>query len=61
MSEKLDRVIFRPELQEKLMVSSETVRRWIRDEKLPDPDISLTRKTIGWRLSTLEKAGIRLV
>lgn len=61
MNEILDRVIFRPELQEILMVSSETVRRWMREGKLPDPDVALTRKTVGWRLSTLERAGIRLV
>ena len=55
-----DRVIFRPELQELLHVSSETIRRWLLASKLPVPDVALTRKTVGWKRSTLERAGIRL-
>lgn len=56
-----DRVIFKPELQELLQVCSETIRRWRREGRLPEPDVALSRKTVGWRISTLEKAGIRLV
>jgi len=55
-----DRVIFRPELQALLHVSSETIRRWLLASKLPLPDVALTRKTVGWKRSTLERAGIRL-
>lgn len=55
-----DRVIFRPELQALLHVSSETIRRWLLASKLPVPDVALTRKTVGWKRSTLEHAGIRL-
>lgn len=55
-----DRVIFRPELQKLLHVSSETIRRWLLARKLPTPDVALTRKTVGWKLSTLERAGIKL-
>lgn len=55
-----DRVIFRPELQALLHVSSETIRRWLQASKLPMPDVALTRKTVGWKRSTLERAGIRL-
>ena len=55
-----DRVIFRTELQELLHVSSETIRRWLLEHRLPSPDVALTRKTVGWKRSTLERAGIRL-
>jgi predicted DNA-binding transcriptional regulator AlpA len=55
-----DRVIFRPELQQLLQVSSETIRRWLLGKRLPAPDVALTRKTVGWKRSTLERAGIRL-
>lgn len=56
-----DRVIYRAELCDALGVVSETMRRWIRDKKLPEPDVALSRRTMGWRLSTLHAAGIRIV
>jgi predicted DNA-binding transcriptional regulator AlpA len=56
-----DRVVSRPELECALERSSETIRRWIKDGTLPRPDVDLTRKTKGWRLSTLVAAGIRVV
>ena len=55
-----DRVIWRPELQELAKVSSETIRRWIKDERLPKADVAFSRKTMGWRVSTLRAAGINL-
>ena len=55
-----DRVISRTELQAILGRSQETIRRWIKDGTLPTPDYGLTRKTKGWRLSTLIAAGVRL-
>ncbi|UST54935.1 hypothetical protein NF681_07025 [Comamonadaceae bacterium OTU4NAUVB1] len=42
-------------------VSDETVRRWIRQGKLPKPDVDFSLRTRGWKLSTLQKAGINLV
>jgi predicted DNA-binding transcriptional regulator AlpA len=59
--ETTDRVIWRRELQAATMVSSETVRRWMRDGKLPLPDVALSHRTKGWRMSTLRAAGINLV
>ena len=56
-----DRVIYRPQLQQMLSVSSETVRRWMKEGRLPQPDVAMSRKTLGWRLSTLHNAGIGLV
>lgn len=57
---KNDRVIWRGDLQTMLQVSSETVRRWMREGRLPRPDVALTQKTMGWKLSTLRSAGINL-
>jgi len=56
-----DRVIWRRELQAAADVSSETVRRWMRDGKLPAPDVNLSHRTKGWRISTLLAAGINLL
>jgi predicted DNA-binding transcriptional regulator AlpA len=56
-----DRVIWRRELQAAADVSSETVRRWMRDGKLPAPDVNLSHRTKGWRVSTLLAAGINLL
>lgn len=55
-----DRVIWRRELQEKMHVSGETMRRWLRDKKLPEPDVDISSRTKGWKLSTLHAAGILL-
>jgi hypothetical protein len=60
-AETLDRVIWRRELQAAACVTSETVRRWMRDGKLPEPDVNLSYRTKGWRVSTLRAAGINLL
>ena len=57
-----DRIIWRRDLCAALGgVSSETLRRWMKEDKLPKPDVDLSARTRGWRLSTLRKAGLRLV
>lgn len=56
-----DRVLYRTELCETLGVTSETVRRWINEGKIPKPDINLSAKTQGWRVSSLQAAGIGLL
>ena len=55
-----DRVIWRRDLQAATQVSSETIRRWMNSGKLPKPDVQISRRTSGWRLSTLRAAGINL-
>ena len=55
-----DRVIFRPELQSLMSVTSETIRRWMKLNRLPRPDVAMSRKTLGWRVSTLRNAGINI-
>lgn len=56
-----DRVIYRSELCKTLGVGSEAVRRWMKAGKLPKPDVAISQKTLGWKLSTLRNAGIGLV
>jgi predicted DNA-binding transcriptional regulator AlpA len=55
-----DPVLWRYELQSVLCVSSETIRRWIKTRHLPAPDVALSKRTLGWRLSTLHAAGIKV-
>lgn len=58
---KEDRVIWRQDLCKMMGVGSQCVRLWIKAGKLPEPDIDLSLRTKGWRLSTLQAAGIGLV
>lgn len=55
-----DELIMRADLPKRLGRSSETIRRMIKDNKLPPPDVNLSQKTRGWWASTLAKAGINL-
>lgn len=55
-----DRVIFRPELRSMMDVSNETIRRWMKANKLPAPDVAFSQKTLGWRVSTLRSHGINI-
>ncbi|MCA0214787.1 MAG: hypothetical protein LCH79_16610 [Proteobacteria bacterium] len=56
-----DKIIWRTELRQMLdNVSSETIRVWMKKGKLPRPDTQLSARTMGWRRSTLVKAGIAL-
>lgn len=59
--EAADRVLWRSELREQLKVSSETMRRWLRDNKLPPADVHLSQRSMGWKVSTLRAAGINLL
>lgn len=55
-----DRVVLRREIQATMQVTSETVRRWMISGKLPHPDVEISRRTKGWKLSTLRACGINL-
>ena len=55
-----DRVILRRDLTTLLDVCSETVRVWLRTGKLPPPDVNLSRRVQGWRVSTLRAHGINV-
>jgi len=56
-----DRIIWRTELAALCGVTSETIRRWTKSGKLPPPDVDFSFRTRGWRLSTLQKAGINIL
>lgn len=56
-----DRVIWRPDMNAEFGVGTEAIRRWIKSGKLPPPDIAISRKTMGWRLSSLRAAGLGLL
>ena len=56
-----DRMVYRPELQALLDVSSETMRRYIRAEKFGRPDINLSAKKMGGKASTLHQRGVMVV
>jgi hypothetical protein len=53
-----DRVIWRDELQQRLRVCGKTMTRYIASAKLPAPDVYMSAKRMGWRVSTLTKAGL---
>lgn len=56
-----DRVIWRSELMKLCNVTStETIRRWLKEDRLPKPDVRLSQRTTGWKLSTLRAAGINV-
>jgi len=58
---ELDRVIWRPDLAVMLGVGSQCVRKWVKAGRLPKPDVDLSQRTKGWRMSTLRAAGINLI
>jgi len=60
-SAQLDRILWPADLRKALRISPDTLARWRKAGKLPPPDVALTRRTTGWRLSTLRAAGINLL
>lgn len=55
-----DRVLMRADIMKRLNCSRETLRQWIKNNKLPKPDVAISRKTMGWKISTLAAAGINI-
>lgn len=55
-----DSIIWREELTALCGKSGETVRRWLKSGRLPPPDVKLSARTMGWKLSTLRAANINL-
>lgn len=56
-----DTVIWRRDLARRCKVTTEALRRWIKAGKVPPPDVDLSQKTQGWKVSTLRTAGIHIV
>lgn len=42
------------------VTSTETIRRYRRDKKLPKPDVALSKRNVGWKVSTLRAAGVNV-
>lgn len=56
-----DRIIWRQDLQRILSVSLDTMTRYLKSPgKLPPPDVALNSKKIGWKVSTLHAAGVKV-
>lgn len=54
-----DRAVPRTEVRALLGgVTTETVSNWIKDGRLPKPDLQVSRRTVFWKASTLRKAGL---
>lgn len=60
MDELNDRIIYRHDLREILQVTHETMQRWIQTGKLPKPDVDISRKKVGWKMTTLRNAGLNI-
>lgn len=60
MADEQDRVLWRRDLPSTFDVDTETVRRWIKAGKLPKPDVDISRRSRGWRVSTLRAAGLNI-
>jgi predicted site-specific integrase-resolvase len=55
-----DTLLKRHELVARLRISSDTLRRWLVEKRIPPPDIATTRKNQQWRVSSLRAAGLNL-
>jgi len=55
-----DPIITRKELPGLLKVHTDTIRRAFKEGKLPPYDYKLSRKSCGWKRSTLRAAGINV-
>lgn len=60
MTHDPDKIIWRRDLPALFKKSDETIRRWISEGKLPQPDVALSQQSRGWKLRTLHEAGIKL-
>jgi hypothetical protein len=60
MKSETDRVIWRHDLPNLMCVHNNTISKWIKGKKFPEPDVKMTRVHFGWRLSTLRAHGINL-
>lgn len=55
-----DQIIKRSDLRELFGVTTNTVRVWQKEGKLPEPDFKLSERVTGWRLSTLRAHGVNI-
>jgi predicted DNA-binding transcriptional regulator AlpA len=57
---EIDRVIWRKDLMAILGVTTVCMSIWLKAGKFPKPDVDISQKAKGWRISTLRAAGINL-
>lgn len=53
-------LVDRPTLRRILGVSSETLRRYLKAQRVPPPAIDVSRQRQQWRVADLREAGIRV-
>jgi hypothetical protein len=53
-----DPLYTRAELAQLLRICSDTLTRWLREKRIPPPDLAPTRKAQQWRRSTLHRHGL---
>ena len=53
-----DEIIKPPDLRAALKIKADALRRMMKQNKLPPFDVRLSRKTCGWKRSTLRAAGV---
>lgn len=55
-----EKIIWRADLPALFKKSDETIRKWIKAGKLPQPDVQLSLQSRGWKVRTLHQAGIKI-
>jgi predicted site-specific integrase-resolvase len=55
-----DVLLKRAELVQRLRINTGTLGRWMREKRIPPPDIATTRKNQQWKVSTLRAAGLNV-
>ena len=56
-----DRYLTRKDIEREFGCSSSTITRWMREKRLPRPDIAPSKKTQAWKASTLRAAGHKVM
>lgn len=55
-----DALLKRSELVLLLRINTGTFGRWMREKRVPLPDINTTRKNQQWKVSSLRAAGLNI-
>jgi hypothetical protein len=55
-----DRLLTRAELLIILRTNSDTFSRWVREKRVPQPDVKTTQKNQQWKVSSLRAAGLNI-
>lgn len=55
-----DKLLSRAELAAVLRTNSDTLGRWVRQKRVPPPDVKTTQKNQQWKVSSLRAAGLNI-